>query len=117
MARESKIPANDRGMFDSKTLSGDRATIYASEQVHMSIPKAVAMLGIGRENLRYIPCDDGYSMIPSELNRAISADKACGRKPIAVIASAGTVNTGSIDPLGEIAGISRLHDLWLHIDG
>src|SRR5262249_23571765 len=65
MARESRIPANDRGMFDSTTLGTDKATIYASEQVHMSIPKAVAMVGIGRENLRYVDCDDVFRMIPS----------------------------------------------------
>ena len=111
MARESRIPANNRGM------GNERPVVYASEQVHMSIPKAVAMLGIGRENLHYVPCDDTYRMLPSELGRAISADKAEGRKPIAVIASAGTVNTGSIDPLPEIAKIARTHDLWLHVDG
>lgn len=83
----------------------------------MSIPKAVAMLGIGRENLRYIPCDDAYRMLPSALERTIAEDKSRGHKPIAVVASAGTVNTGSIDPLAEIAGIARKHDLWLHVDG
>ncbi|HEV2698990.1 MAG TPA: pyridoxal-dependent decarboxylase [Terriglobales bacterium] len=112
MARESKTPANDRGMF-----GGEVSVIYASEQVHMSIPKAVAMLGIGRENIHYVPCDEAYRMLPSELNRAIATDKAQGRKPIAVVASAGTVNTGSIDPLTQIAAIARAHDLWLHIDG
>lgn len=112
MARESRIPANDHGMSGTQ-----RVVIYASEQVHMSIPKAVAMLGIGRENLRYVSCDDAYRMLPSELNRVIAADKAQGRKPIAIVASAGTVNTGSIDPLAEIAAIARAHDLWLHIDG
>jgi aromatic-L-amino-acid/L-tryptophan decarboxylase len=112
MARESRIPANDSGLTGS-----DKPVLYASEQVHMSIPKAVAMLGIGRENLRYIPCDDSYRMLPGALNRAIEKDKAEGRKPIAVIASAGTVNTGAIDPLTEIAAIARAHDLWLHVDG
>jgi len=112
MARESGIPANDRGMFGA-----EKVIVYASEQVHMSIPKTVAMLGIGRENLRYIPCDDGYRMLPSALERAIAEDKSRGHKPIAVVASAGTVNTGSIDPLTEIAGIAREHDLWLHVDG
>src|SRR4029079_5582188 len=53
----------------------------------------------------------------SAWNLAFAEYKAPGPKPIAVIASAGTVNTGSIDPLGEIAAISRLHDVWLHIDG
>jgi glutamate/tyrosine decarboxylase-like PLP-dependent enzyme len=112
MARESTIPSNDFGMFGRET-----AVIYTSEQVHMSIPKAVAMLGIGGENLHYVPCDDADRMLPAELNRAIAADKAQGRKPIAVIASAGTVNTGSIDPLPEIAAITRAQGLWLHIDG
>ena len=112
MARESRIPANDRGIH-----SAGVGVIYASEQVHMAVPKAVAMLGIGRDNLHYIPCDDSYRMIPSALEHAIRTDQAQGRKPIAVVASAGTVNTGSIDPLAEIAVIARQHDLWLHVDG
>jgi len=56
-------------------------------------------------------------MIPSALERAIVEDKSRGHMPIAVVASAGTVNTGSIDPLPEIAAIARAHDLWLHVDG
>jgi glutamate/tyrosine decarboxylase-like PLP-dependent enzyme len=112
MARESRIPANDRGVSGNQ-----KAVIYASEQVHMSIPKAGALLGIGRENLRYVECDDAYRMIPSALERAIVEDKSRGHMPIAVVASAGTVNTGSIDPLPEIAAIARAHDLWLHVDG
>src|SRR5215471_7811966 len=112
MARESRIPANDRGIFSAGT-----GVVYASEQVHMAIPKAVAMLGIGRENLRYVRCDDAYRMRPSELDSAIAVDKMQGRRPIAVVASAGTVNTGSIDPLPEIAAIARAHNLWLHVDG
>ena len=112
MARESRTPANDRGI-----VGEEKALIYASEQVHMSIPKAIAMLGIGRDNLRYVPCDDAYRMLPSQLERAITADQARGRKPIAVVASAGTVNTGSIDPLPEIVEIARAHDLWMHVDG
>lgn len=112
MARESRVPVNDRGMFGS-----NKAVIYASGQVHMSIPRAVAMLGIGRENLRYVDCDDAYRMLPSALERAIAEDKSRGHKPIAIVASAGTVNTGSIDPLPEIAAFARAHDLWLHVDG
>lgn len=112
MARESRMPANDCGV--GETGAG---IVYASEQVHMAVPKAVAMLGIGRQNLRYIPCDDSYRMASLELERAIRADQAQGRKPVAVVASAGTVNTGSIDPLAEIATIARTHNLWLHVDG
>jgi glutamate/tyrosine decarboxylase-like PLP-dependent enzyme len=83
----------------------------------MAVPKAVAMLGIGRENLRYIPCDDSYRMLPSALENAIREEEASGRTSIAIVASAGTVNTGAIDPLREIAQIARAHRTWLHVDG
>jgi glutamate/tyrosine decarboxylase-like PLP-dependent enzyme len=112
MAREKKTPANEDGLYNRNA-----GVVYVSEQVHMAVPKAVAMLGIGRKNLRYIPCDDSYRMIPSLLERAIRQDKAQGQEPIAVVASAGTVNTGSIDPLREIAAIAQSHDLWMHVDG
>src|ERR1700690_3590770 len=112
MARERKAPANEHGLYSRRA-----SVIYASEQVHMAVPKAVAMLGIGRENLHYVSCDDSYRMIPSLLERAICQDEAQGREPIAVVASAGTVNTGSIDPLREIAAIAHANDLGMHADG
>ena len=112
MAREAKTPGNERGLW-----SANAGVIYASEQVHMAVPKAVAMLGIGRDHLRYIACDDAYRLIPSELERAVREDKTQGKTPIAVVASAGTVNTGAIDPLREIVEIARAHGLWLHVDG
>jgi aromatic-L-amino-acid/L-tryptophan decarboxylase len=112
MAREAKLPANERGLYGRNV-----GVIYASEQVHMAVPKAVAMLGIGRENLRYIACDEAYRMIPSQLEQAIRQDKAEGLTPVAVVASAGTVNTGAIDPLREIASVARTHDVWMHVDG
>jgi aromatic-L-amino-acid/L-tryptophan decarboxylase len=112
MAREAKTPANKRGLRQAPA-----GVIYASEQVHMAVPKAVAMLGIGRENLRIVPCDPSYRMIPSQLEQAIRRDLAEGTIPIAVVASAGTVNTGAIDPLREIAGIAHAHGAWMHVDG
>jgi glutamate/tyrosine decarboxylase-like PLP-dependent enzyme len=112
MAREAKTPANERGLRHAPA-----GVIYASEQVHMAVPKAVAMLGIGRENLRIVPCDASYRMIPSQLEQAIRRDQAEGMIPIAVVASAGTVNTGAIDPLREIAGIAHEHGAWMHVDG
>jgi aromatic-L-amino-acid decarboxylase len=112
MAREAKTPANERGLRGAPA-----SVIYASEQVHMAVPKAVAMIGIGRENLRYIPCDASYRMIPAELERALLRDKTRGITPIAVVASAGTVNTGAIDPLREIADIAHAHGAWMHVDG
>jgi aromatic-L-amino-acid decarboxylase len=112
MAREAKTPANERGLRNVPA-----GVIYASEQVHMAVPKAVAMIGIGRENLRTVPCDASYRMIPSELELALRRDKEQGSVPIAVVASAGTVNTGAIDPLREIAEIAHAHGAWMHVDG
>jgi aromatic-L-amino-acid decarboxylase len=112
MAREARTPANECGLWGANA-----GVIYASEQIHMAVPKAVAMLGIGRDHLRYIACDDAYRMIPSELERAIREDEARGRTPIAVVASAGTVNTGAVDPLRAIAEIARAHGIWMHVDG
>src|SRR5579864_9190676 len=111
MAREKKTPANERGLWGANA-----GMVYASEQVHMAVPKGVAMLGIGRENLRYIACDDAYRMLPAKLDRAIRDDLARGKTPIAVVASAGTVNTGAIDPLEEISRIARAHGIWMHVD-
>ena len=109
MAREQKLPANEKG--------GAPGVVYASSEVHMSIGKAVALLGLGRENLRLLPVDAEFRLGPSDLEAAIAQDRAAGRKLVAVVASAGTVNTGAIDPLPEIAAIARRHGLWLHVDG
>lgn len=109
MAREAKLPAND--------LGAHAAVVYASDEVHMSIPKAIALLGLGRENMRLIGTDDRFRMIPRELSLAIEQDRRAGKKAIAVVACAGTVNTGAVDPLAEIAAICRKEDLWLHVDG
>jgi glutamate/tyrosine decarboxylase-like PLP-dependent enzyme len=83
----------------------------------MSIPKAVALLGVGRDNLRLIPADERWRMSVPQLRAAIAADRAAGRRPFAVVASGGTVNTGSIDPLADIAAVCREQQLWMHIDG
>jgi aromatic-L-amino-acid decarboxylase len=102
MAREAKAPANDHG---------------AHEEVHMSVPKALALLGVGRANLRLVSVDDRFRMRPDALEAAIGEDQRAGRRAIAVVASAGTITTGAIDPLGEIAAIAGANDLWLHVDG
>jgi aromatic-L-amino-acid decarboxylase len=112
MARETKMPANEVGVRGMP-----RGVVYASEEVHMSIPKSVALLGIGRQNLRLIATDEKFRVIPDELEDAIQRDKREEKIPVAVVASAGTVNTGAIDPLPEIAAITRRHGLWMHIDG
>ena len=110
MAREAKMPANESGV-------GAGGVVYASEEVHMSIPKSVALLGIGRKNLRLLSTNDSFQMIPEELDRVIARDREAGKSPIAVVVTAGTVNTGAIDPIREVAEIARHHGAWLHVDG
>lgn len=112
MAREAAAPANEGGV-----RAGGALAVYASTEVHMSIPKAVALLGIGRENLRLIPVDDSFRMVPERLEETILRDKDIGISPVAIVATAGTVNTGAIDPLWEIAEIAAKHGAWLHVDG
>jgi glutamate/tyrosine decarboxylase-like PLP-dependent enzyme len=111
MAREATLPANVQG------LGSRRGVVYASEEVHMSIPKGVALLGIGRDNLRLVATDQSFRIRPEELERTMLRDRATGAVPIAVVACAGTVNTGAVDPLPQLSEIARRHGAWLHVDG
>jgi len=110
MAREARLPANEAGVTK-------RGAVYASTEVHMSIGKAVALLGIGRDHLRLIPCDEEFRIRHDLLQEAIERDKADGITPIAIVASAGTVNTGSIDDLGMLGHTAQEAGAWFHIDG
>ena len=96
---------------------GRPATIYVSDQAHMSIAKAADILGIGREQVRVVETDENFRMDVRRLRAAVERDVRDGFQPCCVVASAGTVNTGAIDPLAEIAGVAREHDLWFHVDG
>ena len=109
MAREMRLPANESGARPG--------TVYASEQVHMSIPKAVALLGLGRDNLRLIPCDDVFRIRTDLLRQRIEQDMRGGMTPIAIVGSAGTVATGSIDNMIELAEIAGRCGAWFHVDG
>jgi len=93
------------------------ACIYASEEAHHTIQRAAGVLGIGRRSVRQIASDNQGRMLVDELQRAISADKQTGAMPIAIVANAGTTNTGAIDPLQMIGEIAKKHDLWFHVDG
>jgi aromatic-L-amino-acid/L-tryptophan decarboxylase len=110
MARESRAPANDGGVQPG-------GVIYASSEVHMSIPRAAAVLGLGYAAVRHVPVDASFRMDVPELERAVEQDVQAGRRPIAVVASGGTVNTGAVDPLRAIAEVARRHGLWMHVDG
>jgi glutamate/tyrosine decarboxylase-like PLP-dependent enzyme len=91
--------------------------VYCSTQGHSCIQKAVELLGIGSENLRKIPVDADYCMDVAALEAQIGADRAAGLHPVCVAPSAGTVNTGAIDPLEALADLCARKGLWLHIDG
>ncbi|MGB1285313.1 MAG: pyridoxal phosphate-dependent decarboxylase family protein [Aggregatilineales bacterium] len=91
--------------------------VYASEQGHSCIQKAIEILGIGNENLRRVRVDADFRMDMDDLREKIAIDKAAGLRPVCVAASAGTVNTGAIDPLSAIADICETNDLWFHVDG
>ena len=91
--------------------------VYASEEVHNCVDKAVDLLGIGWKQLRKIPTDERYRMRVDLLQQAIAEDRRAGRKPAIVVGTAGTVNTGAIDPLDELADLCATEGLWFHADG
>ncbi|HEX6683532.1 MAG TPA: aminotransferase class V-fold PLP-dependent enzyme [Candidatus Limnocylindrales bacterium] len=91
-------------------------TVYASADAHHSIHKAASLIGIGRANVRAVALDDRYRMDVADLIRQVEADRANGADPLCVVATAGTVVTGAVDPLAEIAAVARDQNLWLHVD-
>ena len=96
---------------------GSQLVLYASDEAHSVIDQAADMLGIGRDWVRHVPTDDAYRMRVDELVRAIRDDRRAGHRPVAVVATAGTTGTGSIDPLGDISAVCEAEGLWLHVDG
>jgi len=105
---------------DAAEITGERidqAVIYVTEHVHHSIDKALHIAGLDRCVRRTVAVDSGYRMKPDALAEAIETDKKAGLRSWLVIGSAGTTNTGSVDPLTEIGQIAAAHSLWYHIDG
>ena len=93
------------------------ATVYFSDQAHSSLEKALRVIGLPAENQRRVPSDSGFRLPTGELARQIELDRSAGKHPFCVIASAGTTNTGAIDPLPELSALCREQGLWLHVDG
>lgn len=94
-----------------------RAVIYTTEQVHHSVEKAIRIAGLATAGQHPIPTDSHYRMDATALEQAIIQDKQAGLRPWLVIASAGTTNVGTVDPLTAVGDIARQHNLWYHIDG
>jgi glutamate/tyrosine decarboxylase-like PLP-dependent enzyme len=113
VARDSRAEVHARleGLSGSAPL-----TLYASEEVHAVVDRAADMLGIGCNAVRHLPTDADFRLRVDALRDAIALDRRCGRRPFAVVATAGTVATGAIDPLEDVADLCAEQDLWLHID-
>lgn len=90
--------------------------IYTSDQAHVSVRRAARLLGLGESAVRVIPSLD-YKIDMTALRRAVDADRVAGLVPAIVVAHAGTVGTGAIDPLVALADFARDENLWLHVDG
>jgi aromatic-L-amino-acid decarboxylase len=92
-------------------------TVYTTEHAHSSIPKAVALAGYGRDNLRLVGVDPvTYAMRPDALAAAVEADVAAGRRPAAVVVNVGTTGTTAVDPLAEIVQVAQRYGMWVHVD-
>jgi aromatic-L-amino-acid decarboxylase len=92
------------------------AVLYLSDQTHASVDRALRLLGFRGQQLRRIPTNADYQMDAAKLEERIRLDRKAGLRPFALIANAGTTNTGAIDPLPELAHLAREHSLWFHVD-
>ncbi|MFL5539348.1 MAG: pyridoxal phosphate-dependent decarboxylase family protein [Longimicrobiaceae bacterium] len=90
--------------------------VYAAAEAHGCNQKAVEILGLGSGAIRTVPADGALRMDPAALDAMIAADLAEGAVPMAVVATAGSVNTGAIDPLEAVADVCARHGAWLHVD-
>jgi aromatic-L-amino-acid/L-tryptophan decarboxylase len=103
-----------------ETLLGamsDQVVAYVSDQAHSSLARAARILGFRPDQVRVLPVDDRYRMRADALIGAMAADRDAGRRPLFVAASAGSTNTGAVDPLEELAAICREWGVWFHVDG
>ena len=107
------------GEVRAKGMAGleRRLRVYCSTETHTWIHKAADMFGLGTDAIRWIPADDRQQMNPAALEEQIVADVQEGGVPMLVVGTAGTVSTGAVDPLAEIAAICRRRGIWFHVDG
>ena len=93
-----------------------RLVLYTSDQAHSAVPRAAWIAGVPRPNVRVLPSDARFRLRVDALRAAVAADRAAGLLPFAVAVTAGTTNTGAVDPLHEIADLCAAERLWLHAD-
>nr|XP_061803724.1 aromatic-L-amino-acid decarboxylase-like [Nerophis lumbriciformis] len=92
-------------------------TVYVSDQAHHCVDKAARLAGIPAANLRVVASDENFRLELGALREAIEADQAAGLRPFLLVASAGTTNSGAVDPMPQLAALAREHGLWFHVDG
>jgi len=98
-------------------ILGPRLRAYVSTETHTWIQKAADLFGLGTESIRWIGVDRELRIDLDALRRQIESDRAVGDRPFLLVGAAGTVSTGAVDPLPEMARIAREHDMWFHADG
>jgi len=91
--------------------------VYASTETHTWIQKAADLFGLGTDAIRWIDVDGAQRVDAGALERRIAADRDAGALPFLAVGTAGTVSTGVVDPLADMAAVCRRHDVWFHVDG
>lgn len=91
--------------------------IYLSKQVHHCIYKAIKIAGLAESHIRYVDLDESYRLKPGHLETLIKEDIQNGLTPFMIVGSAGTTDTGTVDPLTQIGQVAQRHNLWFHVDG
>lgn len=110
--------AHSQGRDREEGLASTRPMIvYMSQEGHSSLQKAIEILGLGNRYLRRVAVDENYRIRLDNLERMIAADRQAGFQPFCILGSAGTVNTGAIDPLVDLADLCQKEGLWFHVDG
>jgi len=115
------VARNTKARFDLRRegiqAAAQKMMLYASQEVHSSIQKAVELLGLGSDALRLVPVNDYFQIDLQALKVAIAQDRKDGYVPFCVVGAAGTINTGGIDDLNALTDICQRENLWLHVDG
>lgn len=113
------VARQQKAQFDAAALGmrgGPPLTVYASQEGHASLEKSMALLGMGRQQLRKIAVLDDFTIDLEALERRVTEDRRSGYHPICVVGNAGTTNTGAVDPLEALAELCREQGLWFHVD-
>lgn len=108
------VTARDAKNIKSKEV--EKAVFYLTAQVHHCVQKAIRIAGLAEAQIRYVAMDEHFRMDASALKRQVETDVKAGLIPFLVVGSAGTTDTGAMDPMDAIADVAEAHNLWFHVD-